>query len=283
MDSIDLRSDTVSWPTSEMRTAMAQAPVGDDVFGDDPTVNRLEALVAERLDKESALFVSSGTQGNLIALLTHCGRGDEYICGKQSHTFYDEVGGTAALGGIHTYPIEVQADGTLPLESLQEAIRDVDDIHFPATRLISIENTQGIMGSVPIPLSYIQSVRELCNMHGLAFHMDGARIWNAATALKIDIADLVTPVDSITFCLSKGLCAPAGSVLAGSKPFINRARRIRKMLGGGMRQAGILASAGIIALEQMTGRLDEDHANALRLGEGLSQIDGIRLKIPSSY
>lgn len=276
MDSIDLRSDTVSWPTPEMREAMANAAVGDDVFGDDPTVNRLEALAAEKLGKEAALFVSSGTQGNLIAILTHCGRGDEMIVSQKAHTFQHEVGGASALGGVHVHTLPLQPDSTMKLEDIRAAMRDPSDVHHPSTRLVELENT---IGGIPITVEYTRSVRALCDEYGLKLHLDGARIWNAAAALNVDIRELVDPVDSVSFCLSKGLCAPAGSMLVGSKEFIARARRVRKMLGGGMRQVGILAAAGIIAIEKMTSRLHEDHANARRLAEGLAQIPGIELDL----
>lgn len=277
MNSIDLRSDTVTWPTPEMREAMAHAEVGDDVWGDDPTVQRLEALAAERMGQEAALFVASGTMGNLIAILTHCVPGDEMIVGADAHTFVDEAGGAAALGGVHPHTIPVQPDGTLALADIRAAIRDTEDVHFPLSKLVEIENTQGIAGGIPLPPEYVREVRALCDAHDLRLHVDGARIWNAAAALGCDVSELAAPADSVTFCLSKGLCAPVGSVLCGPEPFIKRARRVRKRLGGGMRQAGILAAAGIIAIEQMTTRLAEDHANARRLAEGLAAIDGITL------
>lgn len=281
MDSIDLRSDTVTWPTPEMREAMAHAEVGDDVWGDDPTVQRLEALAAERMGQEAGLFVASGTMGNLVAILTHCGRGDEMIVGKVAHTFKYEVGGAAAVGGVHPYTIPVQPDGTLDLDDIRHAIRDRGDVHYPLTRLVELENTQGSMGGIPITAEYTRSVRELCDEHGLKLHIDGARIWNAAAALGVDVKELASPADSVTFCLSKGLCAPVGSVLCGSQAFIDRARRNRKMLGGGMRQAGILAAAGIIAIEDMTERLAEDHARACTLSEGLAAIPGIHIDKPT--
>lgn len=276
MDSIDLRSDTVTWPTPEMREAMARAEVGDDVWGDDPTVQRLEALAAERMGHEAALFVASGTMGNLIAILTHCRPGDEMIVGKAAHTFKYEAGGAAALGGVQPHTIPVGADGTLDLDDIRHAIRD-DDVHYPTSRLVEIENTQGTVGGIPLTAEYTQAVRALCDEHGLLLHVDGARIWNAAAALGVPVSDLASPADSVTFCLSKGLCAPVGSVLCGSQDFIRRARRVRKMLGGGMRQAGILAAAGIIAIEKMSARLHEDHANARRLAEGLAHIEGVEL------
>jgi threonine aldolase len=278
VDTIDLRSDTVSWPTPEMREAMANAPVGDDVFGEDPTINLLQAKAAERLGKEAGLFVASGTMGNLVGVLAHCGRGDEVILGDKAHTFLYEAGGIAALGGVHSYPVPVQPDGTLPLDAIRDAIRP-DNIHDPVTRLIALENTQGTVGGIPVPKSYIDAVGEIARAHELALHIDGARIFNAATALDCDVADLVEAADSVSFCLSKGLCAPVGSVLVGSHEFITQARRVRKLVGGGMRQAGILAAAGLIALDKMTLRLHEDHANARRLAEGLAQMPQIEIDL----
>jgi threonine aldolase len=278
MKAIDLRSDTVSWPTPEMRQAMANADVGDDVFGEDPTVNRLQQEAARRLGKEAGLFVTSGTMGNLVAILTHCGRGDEVILGDKAHSFVYEVGGISALGGIHPHTVPVQPDGTLPLEAIRGAIRP-DNVHMPRTRLIALENTQGTVGGIPIPKSYIDAVGDIARQHHLALHIDGARIFNAATALHCDVADLVAAADSVTFCLSKGLCAPVGSVLVGSREFIAEAQRMRKIVGGGMRQAGVLAAAGLIALEKMTLRLDEDHRNARRLAEGLARMPQIDIDL----
>jgi threonine aldolase len=279
MDSIDLRSDTVTWPTPEMREAMANAAVGDDVHGDDPTVNALEALAAERTGKETALFVTSGTQGNLIAILSHCNRGDEMICSRYSHTFIDEVGGAAALGGVNMLTLPLQPDGTMNLDEIREAVRDLHDVHYPVTRMVEIENTCGKLGGLPLSPAYHRAVRALCDEYGLKLHLDGARIWNAATALNVDIRELTEPVDSLSFCISKGLCAPVGALLCGSQEFIDRARRIRKMVGGGMRQVGILAAAGILAIETMTTRLGEDHTHARRLAEGLAQIPGLILDL----
>ncbi|MEP0762729.1 MAG: low-specificity L-threonine aldolase [Chloroflexota bacterium] len=278
MDRIDLRSDTVTWPTPEMRQAMAEAAVGDDVFGEDPTVNALQDAAARRLGKEAGLFVASGTMGNLVAVLAHCGRGDEVILGDRAHTFVYEAGGIAALGGVHPHTVPVQPDGTLPLEAIEAAIRP-DNVHMPVTRLIALENTQGTVGGIPISKAYTDAVGELARAHGLALHIDGARIFNAATALNVDVADLVAAADSVTFCLSKGLCAPVGSVLVGSREFIARAHRVRKQLGGGMRQAGTLAAAGLIALDKMTLRLAEDHANARRLAEGLAALPQIEIAL----
>ncbi|MBL8164840.1 MAG: low-specificity L-threonine aldolase [Anaerolineae bacterium] len=276
MQQIDFRSDTVTWPTPEMREAMANAPVGDDVYGEDPTINELEAESAAMLGKEAGLFVASGTMGNAIAALTHCGRGEEMIVGREAHMFRYEAGGSSALGGIHPHIIDVQPDGTLRMEAIQQAIRG-DNEHFPRTRLICLENTQGTVGGIPISAAYTAQVGELARKNGLKLHIDGARIFNAAAALDTSAKELVAAADSVSFCLSKGLCAPVGSVLVGSKAFIAEARRTRKLLGGGMRQGGILAAAGLIALRKMTLRLGEDHANACALAEGLANIPGITL------
>jgi threonine aldolase len=257
-----------------MRKAMAEAEVGDDVFGEDPTVNRLEGLAAERMGKEAALFVSSGTMGNLVSLLVHCGRGEEVILGDQAHTFFYEQGGSAALGCIHPRTVPNRTDGTLALHDLEKAIRG-DNIHFPRTRLILLENTHNRCSGSPLDIPYMRQVRELANRHGLKIHVDGARIFNASAALKREPALLVADADSVSFCLSKGLAAPAGSVLCGSRDFVSEARRARKLLGGGMRQAGILAAAGIVALTEMVDRLIEDHANAQRLAEGLKDMEGL--------
>lgn len=270
---IDLRSDTVTQPTPEMRKAMYEAELGDDVFGDDPTVNRLEELSAAKMGKEAAIFVASGTMGNLVSLLTHCGRGDEVIVGSEAHIFRYEAGGSSALGGIAQFQIPNNADGTLPLNQVEAAIRGSDQ-HEPRTRLIAIENTHNRCGGTVLPPQYMREVRALADRRGLPVHLDGARIFNAAVALGVDVKELTQYVDSVTFCLSKGLSAPVGSVICGSKDFIARARRIRKQLGGGMRQAGILAAAGIVALEKMIDRLADDHANARRLAEGLADMPG---------
>ncbi|HZD56455.1 MAG TPA: low-specificity L-threonine aldolase [Anaerolineales bacterium] len=276
MEIIDLRSDTVTKPTPEMRAAMADAPVGDDVYGEDPTVNRLQVMAAERMGKEAGLFVPSGTMGNLAALLAHCGRGDEIILGDKAHTFTSEAAGIAALGGVHSYQIANQADGTLNLDDITAAIRP-DNPHQPVTRLIALENTHNRCGGTPLTAEYTQAVGDIARHHGLRLHLDGARIFNAAVALGLEAADLAAPADSVTFCLSKGLSAPVGSVLCGSADFIHRAQRMRKQLGGGMRQAGILAAAGIVALQTMVGRLEEDHRLARRLAEGLASIPDLAL------
>ena len=277
MQRIDLRSDTVSVPTPEMRAAMANAVVGDDVFGEDPTINQLQEMAAELMGKEAGLFVASGTMGNLTAVLSHCGRGDEVIEGNLGHTFLFEAGGISALGGVHANPLPNQPDGTLSLTAIQAAIRPAEDPHFPLSRLILLENTHNRCGGVPLSVEYTQSVADLAHSKGLLLHLDGARIFNAAAALNVPAIELARPADSVTFCLSKGLCAPVGSVLCGSREFIRKARRVRKQLGGGMRQAGVLAAAGIVALTQMVDRLGEDHTRARKLAEGLRQIPGLIL------
>jgi threonine aldolase len=276
MDFIDLRSDTVTKPTPAMRQAMAQADVGDDVYGEDPTVNRLQELAAHILGKEAGLFVTSGTMGNLAAILAHCQRGDEAILGNKAHTFLFEAGGISALGGVHSCQLPNQPDGTLRLEDIEAAIRP-DDPHDPVTRLITLENTHNRCGGVALSAGYTRSVGELARRHGLVLHIDGARLFNAAVSQGLPAAELAAPADSVTVCLSKGLCAPVGSVLCGSQAFIRRAHRIRKQLGGGMRQAGILAAAGIVALETMLDRLAEDHARARRLAGCLAEIPGLVL------
>jgi threonine aldolase len=282
MDYIDLRSDTVTKPTPEMREAMAEAEVGDDVFRDDPTVHHLEELAADMLGKEAALFVPSGTMGNLIALLVHCQRGHEVIVGNQSHIYLNEAGGMSALGGIQPCPVQNQPDGTLALEDILSSIR-TEDVHHPTTRLICLENTQNICGGVPLTAAYTRQVGELARQNELYLHIDGARIFNSATAQNVSVRELAAPADSVMFCLSKGLAAPVGSMLVGTQAFIGRARHIRKMLGGGMRQVGVLAAAGIISLEKMTKRLDDDHARAKNLADGLRQVNGLVVDQNSPY
>jgi len=275
---VDLRSDTVTLPTVSMREAIYRAELGDDVFGEDPTVRRLEEMAAERMGKEAALLVASGTMGNLVAVLTHCNRGDEVILGQKSHTFVYEAGGISALGSVHPHPVRNEPDGTMRLEAIEAAIRE-DDEHFPRTRLICLENTHNLCGGAVLSAEYCDAVVRLAGRHGLAVHVDGARIFNAAVALGVDVRELVRGVDSVSFCLSKGLAGPVGSVLCGSAKFISEARRVRKMLGGGMRQAGIIAAAGIVALEQMVDRLEEDHRLARRLAEGIAAIKGLRIEL----
>ncbi|HCU57470.1 MAG TPA: low-specificity L-threonine aldolase [Anaerolineaceae bacterium] len=276
MKRIDLRSDTVTLPTEKMRRAMADAELGDDVYGEDPTVNRLQEMAAERLGKEAGLFIPSGTMGNLIAVLTHCGRGDEVIMGTHGHTFLHEAGGISALGGVSPSMIPNKTDGTLDLDDIRHAVR-ADDIHEPRSKLLILENTQNACGGMSLSREYMLAASAVARENNLALHLDGARVFNAAVDQGVPVVDLVDMVDSVTFCLSKGLCAPVGSVLCGSKPFIAEALRIRKQLGGGMRQAGVLAAAGIVALEEMVDRLAEDHANARELAQGLSAIEGVRL------
>jgi threonine aldolase len=275
MKFVDLRSDTVTQPTPAMRRAIAEAAVGDDVYGEDPTVNRLQEMAAEKLGKEAGLFVVSGTMGNLTAILTHCQRGDEVILGNKSHTFLFEAGGMSALGGVHPCQLPNQPDGTLDLAEIRAAIREHDD-HEPISRLIALENTHNRCGGVALSLEYTRSVGELARQHDLQLHLDGARLFNAAVALGTSAKSLAEPADSVTFCLSKALCAPVGSVLCGSEAFIRSARRIRKQLGGGMRQAGVLAAAGIVALEEMVDRLAEDHRRAAELAAGLAGIPGLK-------
>ncbi len=287
MNAIDLRSDTVTLPTDAMRRAMASAELGDDVYGEDPTVRRLESLAAETTGKEAALLVPSGTMANLISLLTHCGRGDEVILGDQAHIFFYEQGGSAAVGGIHPRTVANRPDGSFDLDAVKAAIRG-DDPHFPRTRLIAVENTHNRCSGSPLPPDYLQAVADVATEHGLGVHMDGARIFNAAVALDVPPTALAAPVDSLSFCLSKGLSAPVGSLICGRGAFIRAARRNRKLLGGGMRQAGVIAAAGIVALQEMIGRLAEDHRNARRLAEGVSamglaQVDPERVRTNIVY
>jgi threonine aldolase len=276
MQTIDYRSDTVTHPTPAMFEAMRKAPLGDDVYGEDPTVNELQRKSAEMLGKETAIFVPSGTMGNLAAVLAHCGRGDEVIMGTKAHTFLFEAGGIAALGGIHPHTLPNQLDGTLALVDIENAIRSVD-IHYPPSRLLILENTQNACGGYAISAEYTQSAADLVHKHGLKLHIDGARIFNAAVKLGVDVKALTAPADSVTFCLSKSLCCPVGAIIAGEAAFIERTRHMRKMLGGGMRQAGVLAAAGLVALDSMIERLAEDHARAVALAEGLATIPTINL------
>lgn len=273
MGIIDLRSDTVSQPSASMKKAMAQAELGDDVYGEDPTVIALEVLAAEILGKQAALYVSSGTQSNLLGLLAHCGRGDEYIVGNTAHTYKFEGGGAAVLGSIQPQPVDFEADGTLDLDAVERAIKP-DDFHFARTRLVCLENTQS--GKV-LPIQYLRRARAVTTRRGLGLHLDGARVFNAAVSLGVSVKSIAENFDSVSVCLSKGLGAPVGSVLCGTNSLIKDARRWRKMLGGGMRQAGIIAAGGIVALNENVERLREDHDNAKALALGLSQIEGIKL------
>lgn len=266
---IDLRSDTVTRPTPAMRRAMFEAPVGDDVFGDDPTVIRLQEIAAETLGMEAALFLPSGTQSNLCALLSHCQRGDEYIVGQDAHTYKLEAGGGAIVGSIQPQPLDFSPDGTLDLSVVAANIKP-DDPHFVRTRLLCLENTQN--GKV-LPVDYLRETRAFATQHGLGLHLDGARVFNASVNLGMPVSDISQYFDSVSVCLSKGLCAPVGSVLCGSKDFIKTAHRWRKMLGGGLRQAGVLAAAGIVALTEQVELLARDHQNAALLAEGLKDVD----------
>ncbi len=278
MDRIDFRSDTVTWPTAAMRSAMASAHVGDDVYGEDPTVNRLEALAAEKVGKEAGLFVSSGTMGNLTGIMTHATRGDEIIVGADSHVMLWEAGSFASLGGVIPRTLPTDAQGRMDIEAVEASVR-WDDVHLPRSRVIHVENSYGSKHGYPLPPAYFAGIREVADRHGLAVHMDGARLFNAAVAQELDASDITQFVDSVTFCLSKGLVAPVGSVICGSAEFIRQARRTRKSLGGGMRQAGILAAAGIISLEDMVDRLDEDHRHARMLAEGLAKLPGVVIDV----
>lgn len=270
----DFRSDTVTRPTAAMRAAMLAAEVGDDVWGDDPTVQRLEAVAAERLGYEAGLFVPSGTQSNLIALMAHCQRGDEYLVGQDAHTYKYEGGGAAVLGSIQPQPIENAADGSIPLDKLKKAVKP-DDAHFARTRLLALENT---IGGKVLPADYVDTATRWAHGIGLATHLDGARLWNAAVARGTTPAEIARGFDSVSVCLSKGLGAPVGSVLLGRRDFIAQSRRWRKMLGGGMRQAGILAAAGLYALDHHLDRLADDHANAARLADGLRKLPGLAVE-----
>ncbi|MFC1935545.1 low-specificity L-threonine aldolase [Chloroflexota bacterium] len=274
---IDLRSDTVTHPTPAMRRAMAEAEVGDDVFGEDPTVNRLEAMAAERLGKEAALFVASGTMANLVSGLTHCQRGDEMLLGSEAHIFHNEVGAMAALGGVHVRTVPNNARGMMAPDEVEAAIRDPNSIHQPRTALVCLENTHNWCGGGVLASEDIGAIAEVAHSHGTALHIDGARIFNAAVALDVSPAVLARMADTVSFCLSKGLSCPVGSLVCGSKEVIARARKNRKMVGGGMRQAGIIAAAGVVALDTMVDRLAEDHANAKRLAKGLARMPGLSL------
>ncbi len=273
---IDFRSDTVTLPTDEMREAIHTAVLGDDVFGEDPTTNRFEKMAAEVMGKEEALLVASGTMANLVCVLTHCSRGEEVILGNQSHMFLNEVGGMSVLGGLHPHTVANQPDGTMRLEDIKAAIRG-DNVHWPRTRLICLENTHNRCYGSPLSPEYIDSVTSLARQNNLLVHLDGARIFNAVVALGIGVKEFTRNVDSISFCLSKGLSAPVGSVVCGSHDFIKEARRNRKLLGGGMRQTGIIAAAGFLAIEKMVKRLNEDHENARHLAEGIAGITGLSI------
>jgi threonine aldolase len=276
---IDLRSDTVTHPTPAMRRAMAEAPLGDDVFSDDPTVNALEARAAELLGKEAGLFVASGTMGNLVSLMAHLPRGHEAIAGATTHTVMDEAGGHAVVVGATIRALAERLDGTIDPGAIADAFRDPTDLHEPMTGLVVLENTHAHSGGRPLTLAYEREVANVAHERGVPLHIDGARFFNAVVALGVSAKDLADPADTVTFCLSKGLAAPIGSVVVGDAAFVHRARRARKLLGGGMRQVGVLAAAGLVALSDgsdgMIARLADDHANARRLAEGLAGLDGV--------
>ncbi len=274
---IDLRSDTVTLPSPKMREAMAHAELGDDVYGEDPTINRLQDLAAELTGKEAALFVPSGTMGNLIAILTHAGRGQAVIVGDQSHIYHYEAGGASVLGGSPMYVVPNTKDGMFDLELVKANIADESDAHVAPTALLCIENTHNRCGGAVLSKEQVEALSTLAHTQSVRIHMDGARVFNAAAALHIPVSELVKSVDSLMFCLSKGLSAPVGSMLVGDKEFIRRAHRARKLLGGGMRQAGVLAAAGIVALEEMVDRLPEDHENAKLLAQGLADFPQIEI------
>jgi len=273
---IDMRSDTITLPTEEMRQAICEAEVGDDVFGEDPTVNRLEELAAQMMGKEAALFTPSGTMSNLIAVLTHTRPGDEILLGSEAHMLWYEVGSASALGGVVMRTIPNDQDGRMDPGTVEEAIRP-KNIHFPQTTLLCLENTHNRCGGAVLTPDYTSAIAGLAHQHGLSVHLDGARIFNAAVALSVPASELARSADSVCFCVSKGLSAPVGSLLCGSQEFVEKARKWRKMVGGGMRQAGIIAAAGIVALQKMVSRLAEDHTNARRLAYGLAQVPGITI------
>jgi|TARA_B100001964_G_C14196338_1_gene583564 threonine aldolase len=278
MKIIDLRSDTVTLPSDSMKKAISSSPLGDDVFGEDPTVNALQERAAQITGKEAALFVPSGTMGNLVSILSQCARGTEIILGDQSHTFLYEGGGVSIYGGIHSRQLRNQRDGTLDLADIKNAIRTKDD-HFPETGMICLENTHNRCFGAPLSISYMNSVSNIAKEHHLKIHVDGARIFNAAASLNTSVKKLVSVANSVSFCLSKGLSAPVGSLVCGSQKFIAKARRIRKSLGGGMRQTGIVAAAGLEALDTMSERLKDDHKNAGKLAEGIQNIAGLFLNL----
>lgn len=277
MHTIDLRSDTVTLPTKEMREAISNAELGDDVFQEDPTINNLEKLAAKKFNKEAAIFLPSGTMANLVAVLTHCNRGDEVMLGDQSHTFLYEAGGISSFGGVHSRQLKNHNDGTIHLNDIKNAIRK-KDVHFPPSRLICLENTHNRCFGMPLETNYVNEVVDIAKNNDMSVHVDGARIFNAAVATGSTVADLTKNVDSVSFCLSKGLSAPSGSLLCGDKNFIHRARFNRKALGGGMRQAGILAAAGVVAIDIMSAKIIEDHRNAKALAVGIAKIDGINIE-----
>jgi threonine aldolase len=277
MKQIDLRSDTVTFPTPEMREAIARAELGDDVYGEDPTVNRLEAIAAAMMGKEASVLVPTGTMGNLAAIIAHCPRGAKAFLGAQAHSYLYEAGGASVLGGVVMTPIRNTADGELDLDQLRMELERPPDTHFAEPGMVALENTHNLCAGVAVELSHMAAVSDLAREHSLPVHLDGARIFNAAIALEATPEKIASYTDSVSFCLSKGLACPVGTILCGSAEFIGRARRIRKMLGGGMRQAGIIAAAGIVALNKMVDRLAEDHVNARVLAEGFRLIAGLNV------
>ncbi len=276
MSPIDLRSDTVTQPTQAMREAMARARVGDDVLDEDPTIHELQDLAADMLGKEASLFVPSGTMGNLISVLTHCGRGDEILLGDRSHIFLNEVGGVAAFGGVHPRTLPNEPDGTIALDTIQQAVRS-PDLHYPPTRLLCLENTHNYCNGSPLSVEYMRESKQLAERNAFKIHLDGARLFNASIALGVDVKELTLHVDSVVVCLSKGLSAPVGSLVAGKRDFITKSRKLRKMAGGGMRQAGHMAAAGLLSLKDQVQRLDEDHKNAKTLAEGIAATAGLSI------
>ena len=275
---IDLRSDTVTLPSPEMLRAVTSAELGDDVFSEDPTVNSLESKAATMLGKEDALIVPSGTMGNLVSILVHCSRGDEVILGDQAHTFLYEAGGISAFGGVHSRQLKNQDDGTIDISDIKGSIRE-ENVHFPPTTLICLENTHNRCFGAPLTPDYMQEVRDIAKENNCKIHLDGARIFNAAVALGLDVKELTKDVDSLTFCLSKGLSSPVGSIICGSTEFIKKARHIRKALGGGMRQAGVLAKFGEVSLNTMLSQIEKDHKNARALAEGLNNIKSVNIEL----
>lgn len=276
MKEIDLRSDTVTLPTKEMRDAIYGADLGDDVYGEDPATNELQKIASDILGKEDSILIPSGSMGNLAAVLTHCNRGEEIILGDLSHIFLNEGGGVSALGGIHPHTLPNQRDGTIKLKDIESAIRR-PDIHHPLTKLVCLENTHNRCNGAPLTPEYMKKVADICRKNELLLHVDGARLFNAAVSLKVDVKSLTEHADSVMVCLSKGLSAPVGSILCGDSEFIRKARRTRKLLGGGMRQCGIISAAGIVSLNNFEDTIKEDHKNAKLLAEGISQIDGIEI------
>ena len=276
---IDLRSDTVTMPSNEMKSFLINAPIGDDVYGEDPSINELESKISKLFNKESALFVPSGTMANLISVLTHCNRGDEVLLGNKSHIFKYEAGGVSAFGGIHSNQLKNNDDGTIDIKNIKNNIRNINDSHYPKTGLMCLENTHNLCYGAPIKNEYTASVKKILNKHDIPLHIDGARIFNAAIALNQNVKTLAHYADSITCCLSKGLSSPVGSLIISNSEFIHKARRLRKALGGGMRQAGILAACGLFSLQKMIERLKEDHCNAHELEIQLQNFDEIDIDI----